>query len=103
MSSGFLLSVLAVISVLTSLAVEGIKKILDERNAKYNSNILAVLTAFAITILGSYMYIIYNSIPVTPQIIVTVVALAFLSFLSATIGYDKLIQALMQLGGVKND
>lgn len=98
-NGGFLLSALAVISVLTSLAVEGIKKILDERGQKYSSNILAVVVALAITVIGSCMYIIYMSVPVTPQIIVTIIALAFLAFLAATAGYDKLCQALKQLGG----
>ena len=98
-NSGFLISALAVISVLTSLSVEGIKKILDEQGKKYSSNILAVVVALAITVIGSFMYIIYMSIPVTMQVIVVIIALAFLSFLAATVGYDKLTQALRQLGG----
>ena len=99
MNSGFLLSVLAVISVLTSLCVEGIKKILDEREKKYSSNILAVEVSAGITIIGSIMYIVYKSIPVTPQVVVTIIALVFLSFLCATCGYDKLKQLLQQIGG----
>lgn len=98
-NSGFLLSALAVISALTSLTTEGIKKIYDERGKKYSSNILAVCVAFGITVIGSALYIIYASIPVTPQIIVVIIALVFLSFLVATTGYDKVIQMLKQLGG----
>ena len=98
-NSGFLISALAVISALTSLAVEGIKKILDERGTKYSSNVLAVMVAFAITVIGSVMYIIYMSVPVTPQVIVVIMALVFLSFLAATTGYDKIMQMLKQLGG----
>ena len=101
MNSGLLLSALAIISVLTSLSTEGIKKILDERKKEYSANILAVCVSIGITLAGSVMYIIYNSIPLTGKVIVTIVALAFLSFLTATVGYDKLIQALKQLGGGK--
>ena len=99
MNSGFLLCALAVISVLTSLCVEGMKKLLDEQGKKYSSNILAVCVSAGITIIGSIMYIIYNSIPVTPQNIVIIIALVFLSFLCATVGYDKVIQALKQIKG----
>lgn len=97
MNSGFLLSVLAVISVLTSLSVEGIKKILDEQGKQYSSNILAIEVSTGITLIGSVMYIIYKSVPVTPQVIVTIIALVFLSFLVATVGYDKVVQALKQI------
>lgn len=99
MNSNFLLSALAIIAVLTSLTTEGIKKILEERKKSYNSDILAVIVAIVVTIIGSFMYIIYNSIPITPQVIITIIALAFLSFLTATVGYDKLMQAIKQIGG----
>ena len=101
MNSGFLISVLAIISVLTSLSVEGIKKILDEQGKQYSSNILAIEVSTGITLIGSVMYIIYKSVPITPQIIVTIIALVFLSFLCATVGYDKIKQLLQQIGGRK--
>ena len=99
MNSGFLLSALAVISVLTSLTVEGIKKILDEKKRKYSSNVLAVIVSLVLTIAGGFLYIIFYSIPMTPQVLVTIIALAYLSFLSATTGFDKIRQLLKQIGG----
>lgn len=101
MNSGFLISVLAIISVLTSLSVEGIKKILDEQGKQYSSNILAIEVSTGITMIGSVMYIIYKSVPITPQVVVTIIALVFLSFLCATVGYDKIKQLLQQIGGSK--
>ena len=99
MNNGFLLGALTIISVLTSLCVQGIKTILDERKQKYSSNILTVEVSFGITVIGSVLYIVYNSIAVTPQTIVIIIALIFLSFLCATVGYDKVIQALKQIKG----
>ena len=99
MNSGFLMSVLAAISVLTSLFVEGIKKLLDERQKKYSANVLAVIVAFVVTIIGSFLYIVWNSVVITPQVIVTIIALIFLSFLIATVGYDKVKQLIQQIGG----
>ena len=99
MNSGFLMSALAAISVLTSLFVEGIKKLLDERQKKYSANVLAVIVAFSVTVIGSFLYIVWNSVVITPQVIVTIIALIFLSFLIATVGYDKVKQLIQQIGG----
>lgn len=94
--SGLLISALAVISALTSLTVEAIKKISKK---ELDGNILAVVSALIITIIGSVLYIVYNSLSVTPQVIVIVIALAYLSFLSASCGYDKIKRLLEQIGG----
>lgn len=98
-NSGLLLSALAGISVLTSLTVQALKKLLDEKSVKYSSNILAMIVAITLTLAGSICYVVYTSTAVTPQVVVTIIALMFLSFLAATVGYDKVIQALKQLGG----
>ena len=98
MTSGFLISALALISVLTSLTVEAIKKLLNEKQIPYSSNLLAVIVAVLLTIAVSVCYILYFAIPITVQVIITVVALAFLSFLGATVGFDKIKQLLEQLG-----
>lgn len=55
---------------------------------------MSVVVTF-LMILG---YIIYTGILVTPQTIVTAVTLIILSFLCATLGYDKVIQTLKQVG-----
>ena len=101
MSNGFLLSALALISALTTLTVEGIKKLLDEKGKKYSSNILAVIVSLMLTLISSVLYIVYFSIAVTPQVIVLIICLVFLSFLVATVGYDKIKQLLEQLNGGK--
>lgn len=97
MSSGFLVTALAGISALTTLTVEGIKKLLDEKGKTYSSNILAVIVAFVLTLVCSILYIVYFSVPVTAQVIVVIICLVFLSFLTATVGYDKVKQLIEQL------
>lgn len=98
MINDFLLPALAIISVLTSLTVEAIKKLLNEKGYKYSSNILAAIVSIVLTVAVSIGYIIYMSIAVTPQIIVTIIALTFLSFLTSMISFDKVKQLLEQLG-----
>lgn len=95
MSSGFLISALAIISGLTSLTVEAIKKLMGER--KYSANLLAAIVAVILTVAISAGYLVYYSISVTPQIIVIIIALVFLSFLASTVGFDKVKQLFSQL------
>ena len=97
MSSGFLISALAFISVLTSLTVEAIKKILNEKEVKYSSNILAAIVAVILTVAVSVGYIIYVDIIVSPKVIITIIALTFLSFLASMLSFDKVKQLLIQI------
>ena len=97
MSSEFLLYALAGIAGLTSLTVQALKKLLDEKGAKYSSNLLAVIVSVILTAAISWGYVIYNAVMVTPQVIITMIALMYLSFLSATVGFDKIKQLVNQL------
>lgn len=96
MSSGFLISALAIIAGLTSLTVEAIKKLMGER--KYSANLLAAIVAVILTLAVSAGYMVYFSIALTPQIIVIILALVFLSFLASTVGFDKVKQLIEQVG-----
>ena len=98
MQNGFLLSALAIISVLTSLTVEALKKLLGDR--KYSANLMAVIVSVVLTIVTSVCYMVYYSITLTPQIAVIIVALTFLSFLASTVGFDKVKQLIDQITGV---
>lgn len=93
----FVLYALAGIAGLTSLTVQALKKLLDEKEVKYSSNLLAVIVSVVLTAAVSVGYIIYNSIAVTPQVVITAIALMYLSFLSATVGFDKVKQLIEQM------
>lgn len=99
MSSEFLLYALAGIAGLTSLTVQALKKLLDEKEVKYSSNLLAVVASVILTAAVSWGYVIYNAVKVTPQVVITMMALMYLSFLSATVGFDKIKQLVNQLKG----
>jgi hypothetical protein len=99
MNSGFLISALAIISVLTSLTVEALKKIFNEKGIKYSSNLLAVIVSVILTIAICIGFVLYTGVPFTIQEVIIMIALTFLSFLSSTVGFDKVKQMLEQLGG----
>ena len=98
MSNEFLIEALAIIAGLTSLTVQAIKKILDEKEIQYSSNLLAVIVSTVLTVGVSMAHVIYFSIPFSPQLVVIVIALTYLSFLTATVGFDKVRQLIQQMG-----
>lgn len=97
MSMEFLFVALLAISVLTNLTVEGIKKFLDKKSANYSSNVMAAITSVVISIAVSAGYLIWTETALNARIAVELIALAYLSFLVATNGYDKVIQAIKQI------
>ena len=102
MSMTFLTSALLLVSVLTSLTVEGIKKLLNEKNTKYSANVLAVIVSVILALAVSGVYLVLNDIAFTTKIGVEIACLMYLSFITATVGYDKVVQMLSQIKLTKN-
>lgn len=101
MSITFLTTALLIVSLVTNLTVEGIKKLLDESGKQYSSNLLAVIVSVVLACAVSAGYMILNGVPFDAKIGVQIIALIYLSFLVATNGYDKIIQMLIQIKGDK--
>ena len=101
MPISFMTTALLIVSLTTNLTVEGIKKLLNETTIKYSSNaaVVAVLMSCAVCAI----YIIMNDLVFTMKIGVEVCVLVYLSFLTSTVGYDKVIQMIQQIHGTKED
>lgn len=99
MNLEFLFVGLALISAFTTLTVEALKKLLDEGGKTYSPNLLAVIVTVVLTLAASIGYIIIQNIPVTASVIVEIIAMMFLSFLCATVGFDKIKQTIIQILG----
>ena len=97
--NGSLLGALAIVSVLTTLTVEGIKKILDENKKEYKPNLLAAIVAVFLSIAMVLAYMLYYGKPFTVQMGVILVCFAFLSWLCSMVGFDKIKQLLEQFKG----
>ncbi len=102
MSLEFLFIALLAVSVLTNLTVEGIKKIADKKAADYSANVLAAVTSVVISIMMSAGYLVWTETMLNAKIAVELLALMYLSFLAATNGYDKVIQAIKQIQEVRS-
>ena len=91
----FLLGLL-VVSVLTGLFTEAIKKWLQERDKKYYPNALAGYVSIGLSIAIGIAYVIVTGAAINAQMAVYLIALVLLSWLCAMVGYDKVIQAISQ-------
>lgn len=101
MPISFMTTALLVVSLLTNLTVEGIKKLLDGTTAKYSSNVLAAIISTLIAGGACAVYLIMDDIAFSLKIGVEIVILMYLSFLVSTVGYDKVIQAIKQIQSSK--
>lgn len=88
---------LIIVSAFTGLVTEAVKKILSELNVKYYAKTLAGIVA---AILGAALgagYVIITGTPFTLQILVCIITMVFLSWLCSMVGYDKIVQVIVQL------
>ena len=98
----FLTTALLIVSLVTNLTVEGIKKLLSDTKVKYSSNVLAAISSVVIAFAVSVIYMIMNDVALSLKIGVEVVILMYLGFLTSTIGYDKVIQTIKQIQETKD-
>lgn len=103
MPISFMTTGLLIVSLVTNLTVEGIKKLLEETKVKYSSNILAAILSVIIACAVCAIYLIMTDTVFTLKIGVEVVVLMYLGFLVATVGYDKVIQTIKQIHSTKED
>ena len=87
---------LMIVSSITSLVTEGLKKILAECNVTYRANSLASIVAVVMAMLIGIGYIVLMNITFDASIVVYLVALAIGGWLCAMVGYDKVIQGVGQ-------
>ena len=91
----FLIMLLAC-SVFTALTVEAIKTMFSGGKSA-RVNLMAAIVAVVIAIMVGVVYAIWFAVVVNLQYIVMVIALCFLSWLCAMVGYDKVVQAITQI------
>ena len=94
---------LLIVSVLTGLTTEAIKNVCSEHNLKYHANTLAGVVALFLSVVIGLGYTVLMNIDITTQVVVYLIALTFMSWLCAMVGYDKVIQAISQFKTSKKE
>lgn len=103
MPISFLTTALLIVSVITNLTVEGIKKLLDGTKVKYSSNVLAAVLSVLIACAVSVIYLvitdrrdqeaqIHQNDDLNPNL-----------HSKDRVGHDKVIQMLKQIQSVKEE
>ena len=90
---------LMVISTLTGLVTEAIKKILTEHNTKFHANTLAGIVATVLSVGVGVGYAIIKNTGFTAQVVVCIIALTFMGWLCAMVGYDKVVGQFKSING----
>jgi|SRR5574344_1510097 small-conductance mechanosensitive channel len=98
----FLLGLL-VVSTLTGLVTEAVKKMIAGRNSEYKANTLAGIVSLVLSAAIGLGYVLLSNIGFTTQVIVYLVALVFMSWLCAMVGYDKVVQTISQFKSFKKE
>lgn len=103
MSLNVFLMLLLIVSTFTGLATEAIKKGLLERGKTYYANALAGYISVGLSIAVGAAYVILTNATINAQLAVYLIALLFMSWLAAMVGYDKVIQTIAQISNKKSN
>lgn len=92
------IALLTMFATVTSICTEGVKKILNELNVAYASNLLASIIACVVGIGGTAVYYILFGVAFTPSNVVCMILMGVATAFGAMVGYDKVVQAIEQIG-----
>ena len=95
------LILLTIYATITSLLTEAIKKFLDGQKITYASNVLALVIAVIVGCGGTAIYYVNYQVPFTALNSVYLALMGVANWVGAMVGYDKVKQAISQIGGQK--
>ena len=90
-----ILTIVGILVVLTNIVVQVLKKATWE---KLPTNILAIIVSMVLTLVAFFAYCQIKAIAVVWYMVVAAVVLGFLVSYAAMFGFDKLKEALTQIG-----
>ena len=89
-------------STFTGLTTEAVKKILSERGKNYYANTLAGVVSLVVSFAIGVGYMLLSNICFTATVGVYLIALVFVSWLCAMVGYDKVVQTISQFKTIES-
>ena len=90
-----ILTIVGILVVLTNIVVQVLKKAVW---GKLPTNILAIIVSMVLTLVTFFAYCQINAIAVVWYMVVAAIVLGFLVSYAAMFGFDKLKEALAQIG-----
>lgn len=92
------LILLTICAAVTSLLTEGIKRFLDGTGTAYASNIVVLFVALVVGCGATAIYYVNYQIPFNALNSVYLALMGVANWLGAMLGYDKVKQAVVQIG-----
>ena len=97
MTFDLFLILLTILSVVTSLLTEGIKKFLDSLKVTYAANIVVLCVSVVVAGIGTSVFYMWNNFEWTTLNIICIFLMVVANWLGSMLGYDKVMQALTQI------
>lgn len=98
-----IMTLLAVLATVTSLLTQGVKMFLDDMKIRYASNVIVLIIALVVGCGGTALYCINQQVPFNALTAVYLAIMGIGNWLAAMLGYDKVKQALTQIGGISKE
>ncbi len=93
------LILVTVFATITALVTEAVKKFLDAQKITYASNVVVLIVALVIGCGGTAVYYVNYQVPFNALNSVYLALMGIANWVGAMVGYDKVKQAIAQLGG----
>jgi len=97
MDVALFMTLLTLGSVVSSLLTQAIKKAYENAHLTYSANMIALLDATIVGGGGTIVTFIFKHAPVNLTNVTFVIVMIVATWISCTIGYDKVIQTIGQL------
>ena len=98
MTVAILLILLTIYATATSFITEAVKRFMDDMKVKYASNIVVLAVALIVGCGGTAVYYVNYQIPFTALNSVYLALIGITNWIGAMVGYDKVKQAISQMG-----
>lgn len=90
------------LAVVVSLITEAFKKVLDEAEIKYSSNVIVLAISLVVGVMGTTVAYVFLSIPFTAVNIICILLMAVAVWVGAMVGYDKVLQLIEQIKTIQH-
>lgn len=95
------LLILTICSSITSLVTEAVKKAFDKEKFDYSTNMVVLVIAMIVGCISCLIFYHNKGIALDAINIVYMVFMGLANWIGATVGYDKVLQTIEQIGDVK--
>lgn len=97
------IAVLTALSAFTVLCTEGVKKTLDKKEKHYASNVVVAIVAAVVAGVAMPVYYLCTGVEWNTLNIILIILMMPANALGAMLGYDKVVQAIIQVKNIKTE